>query len=161
MSRRAWVVGAIGIGMLLGCASRGERLEEARQALIGLPAKELNRCVGIPGDTHVEGDTEYLTYRFEEQAPEADPFDRLNRADPLDRYPGLKVPGGDIDPRRPRERPPGPSEPGVIGVAYCELVFEVRGGEVRNVEVDSRLASGLRNDLECLRVTRRCGVRAR
>jgi hypothetical protein len=113
----------------------GQRVEQTRAKLIGVKARDLSRCVGVPFSVDEDGETEYLTYRWLEEE-ETDP---LNRP----RYPAPSFPGTRVDPDLDTDKPPR-------GVAYCELVFEVRGGRVRGVDVEGRRASGLNDDADCI-----------
>ena len=150
-ARRA-ALGALVLG-LAGCLpSIADRVAEVRARLIGVKARELNGCVGVPYSVDEDGETEFLTYRWFD-VEESDPFD-----EPLDRTRRLPgddpVAGGRTDPttrdgKDKSDRPPR-------GVAYCELVFEVRDGRVQSVEVEGRRANGLNDDVECISKAERC-----
>jgi hypothetical protein len=119
-----------------GClASMAQRVEQTEQKLIGVKARDLSRCIGVPFSVDEDGATEYLTYRWLEEE-ETDPFDR-----PL--YPPPTVRSDRTGPDLAADKPPR-------GVAYCELVFEVRDGRVRGVDVEGRRASGLNDDADCI-----------
>jgi hypothetical protein len=155
--RRACVQRAALALLALGCASClasiADRVAEVRAKLIGVKARDLNSCVGVPFSVDEDGETEYLTYRWFD-AEESDPFD-----DPIARrrFPGddpdvlgrAEPVGRDGKPKTERERPP-------LGVAYCELIFEVREGRVQSVEVEGRRANGLNDDVDCISKAERC-----
>jgi hypothetical protein len=135
---------ALGIAVLAaGClTSMAQRVEQTEQKLIGVKARDLNRCIGVPFSVDEDGATEYLTYRWLEEE-QTDPFDR-----PLYTPPPVRSDRG-TEPDLGADKPPR-------GVAYCELVFEVRDGRVRSVDVEGRRASGLNDDADCILKAERC-----
>jgi len=150
-------IGALGAVLLCGCASITDRVAEVEAKLVGVKARELSRCVGAPFSVDEDGETEYLTYRwFDEE--ESDPLAQSSypRAPDPDRFPGdsrPRAPGPPAD-RMGDDDPDDDTPP--RGVAYCELVFEVRGGVVRSVEVEGRRASGLNDNVNCILKAERC-----
>jgi len=105
---------------LFACASiEDPRVTKTRESLIGVPARQLSRCLGPASDVEMEGDTEYLTFTVYEREPAPTP------------------------PRQPTSRPDFPEPRPLRRVAYCELRFEVTGGHVRAVEVSGRRSDGL------------------
>jgi hypothetical protein len=133
---------------------------EVRAKLIGLKARELNGCVGVPFNIDEDGETEYLTYRWVDQE-ESDPF-----GEPTPRFPSVPRDPAEVL-RRGTGNYPGESDPRdrtakseearpPRGVAYCELVFEVREGRVQSVEVEGRRANGLNDDADCISKAERC-----
>jgi hypothetical protein len=149
-SARRLVLGAVALGFASCLPTIADRVAEIQAKLIGVKARDLNGCVGVPFSVDEDGETEFLTYRWfnvEESDPfdeparrrfPGDPPDLLDRADPTVRD------GKEKDDRPPR------------GVAYCELVFEVREGRVQSVEVEGRRANGLNDDVDCIAKAERC-----
>jgi len=142
--------------VLSGCLLfTGQGVESMRTRLIGVSARDLRSCVGVPFDTNEDGDTEYLRYRWLESENRDEFFDRDRRdeiRDPLLR--GSRLP--QRDPNLSREVLTGPSSDLPRGIGYCELVFEIQEGRVRNVEVEARQASGLNDDYRCIRMAEGC-----
>jgi len=138
------------LGIAAACASMGDRAAELKASVVGLPARELNRCAGVPSGVRTEGPVEFLTYRFflneDGDTPRPD--------DPLDR-----------STRFPRPQPtttegvlPDDGEP-PRGIGFCELVFEVTEGKVVDLKVRGRRASGLNDDARCSMRVKECANR--
>ena len=134
-----------------------DRVAEVRAKLIGLKARDLNGCVGVPFNIDEDGETEYLTYRWVDQE-ESDPFEAKRFPSlPPDPAEVLRRQRGDTEPEDPRDRNAKEDESRPPrGVAYCELVFEVREGRVKGVEVEGRRANGLNDDAQCISKAERC-----
>ncbi len=160
--RRAWarrargaVLGALAIGFASCLSSVADRVDQIRAKLIGVKARDLNGCVGVPYSIDEDGETEFLTYRWFD-VEESDPFEDRTRRLPGQEPDllGRRDPGGRVDPTRRDGKPTDDRPP--RGVAYCELVFEVREGRVQSVEVEGRRANGLNDDVECISKAERC-----
>jgi hypothetical protein len=122
--------------LAVGCLALGGGTDELKRALIGVDARELRSCVGVPSNVDLSGEQELLVYRFgaartmlSESYPPADP-ERV-----VERVPGLSR-GRSSD--------------------FCELTFALRGGKVEEVRVRARRSSGLNDDLACLRRAHSC-----
>ena len=127
-----------------------------RAGLVGVPARDLRACIGVPIDVNVDGETEYLTYRWvEEPEDEEDPFPSRSPFPEIPRGPDVGRPGSRAETLDPELRRDGQRRI-PRGVRFCELVFEIEEGRVRNVEVEGRRASGLRDDLDCISKARSC-----
>jgi hypothetical protein len=109
----------VGLGVLIAAlvpsclASMGQRVEQTRAKLIGVKARDLSRCVGVPFSVDEDGETEYLTYRWLEEE-ETDPLDRP-------RYPAPSFPGTRAEPDLDADKPPR-------GVAYWCAASMWKGG---------------------------------
>jgi len=131
----------LGIGLLISCAGLGAT-ESLKARLIGIDARSLRRCVGVPTEIDVTGEREVLVYHFAVRP------DRLRDEIPVRRSGGvLRVP------------PPG----GRLGRSsslsgFCELTFELQDGRVQGVEVRARRPSGLNDDAGCLRRADACAI---
>ena len=137
---------ALALGLASCLASMADRVAAIEAKLIGVKARDLNGCVGVPFSVDEDGETEFLTYRwFDEE--ESDPFEDPTRT---------RNPRFPTDPSDPRRRGRLEEDPPPRGVAYCQLVFEVREGRVQSVEVEARRASGLNDDAECISKAERC-----
>ena len=150
---RAAALGVLVLGLASCLPTIADRVAEIRAKLVGVKARDLNSCVGVPYSIDEDGETEFLTYRWfdsEESDPFEDPVrrgqgfprnepDLLGRGDPVGRDTKQKE-----DDRPPR------------GIGYCELVFEVRDGRVQSVEVEGRRANGLNDDVDCISKAERC-----
>lgn len=148
--RAALAAGVLGLASCL--PSIADRVAEVRAKLIGVKARDLNGCVGVPYSVDEDGETEFLTYRWFD-AEESDPFDEpLTRR----RYPGENPDLLRRDEPAGRDGKPDEDDRPPRGIAYCELVFEVREGRVQSVEVEGRRANGLNDDADCISKAERC-----
>ena len=121
---------------LCACASRPDpRVEKARESLIGVRAKRLQKCLGPPTEVAIDGDTERLIFVVTERKRDPRPSEQPSAR------PDLFEPGT----RRPNRTTnvPNPDR------AVCELTFEVTKGRVSKVEVSGRRSDGLK-DNSCL-----------
>jgi hypothetical protein len=111
---------------------------DLKRQLVGLDARELRSCVGVPTNVDVSGDREVLQYHFNETRG---------------KFPGVipsSDPGVVLNPQPTGELPGrGPS-------GFCELSFALRGGKVEEVTVHARRSSGLNDDAACLRRAQSC-----
>ena len=149
------------LALLAACTTLGERAEQTRQELIGMPARNLHACIGEPAEVHQDGDTDYVTYRWEWLPEEEEEQDPRRDGIWIGQEPGRSVDGrsptNPASPDRDGRRIGGPGlrdekpEPG-----YCELVFELRDRKVRHVEADGRTPEGLRYRAQCMLEARRC-----
>ncbi len=156
LAMQLWVGGSLALAAWLAACLplAGRGVEDMRTRLIGIEARTLRGCIGVPFDTTEDGDTEYLRYRWLEPESDPDPFD-VSRGGSLDPLGSRRV-GRQRDPTLSREVLDGSSSAIPRGVGYCELVFEIQSGRVRNVEVDARLPSGLNNNYRCIRMAEGC-----
>jgi hypothetical protein len=133
---RVAALGAALTGLSLGCAAGVQGpVAEMRSKLVGVDARALRGCVGVPTSVDVEGDQEVHMYRFSEDSS------------PLDRFPVGLSPAQRIG-SRDRTRPETQG--------FCELTFRLQAGRVQDVQVKGRRASGLNDDAGCLKRTESC-----
>ena len=116
--RVAWPL-ALALSLFACATIEDPRVTKTRESLVGVPARQLSRCLGPASDVEMQGDTEILTFTVYEREPAPTP------------------------PRQPTIRPDFPEPRPMRRVAYCELRFEVTGGRVRAVEVSGRRSDGL------------------
>ena len=151
--------------------SFGQQAESVRAGLIGMPARDLRSCIGIPRDVQTNGDVEVLVFRWEEvprdlrgdadveyDSPVFDPSECVDARDP-DRAREPRLPRRDGEAPKPiycRRSEGGIRPASRQTVAYCQLVFEVRDGAVASVSSEGRAASGLNENAKCLLRARSC-----
>jgi hypothetical protein len=129
---------ALGAALALAAACAGlGGSERLRSRLVGLDAKELRSCVGVPESVELTGDLEVLLYRF------AEVRSTFPGVIPTGGPPVVRVPPGSVDRRGET-------------AGFCELSFALRGGKVAEVTVRARRSSGLNDDAACLRRTESC-----
>jgi hypothetical protein len=156
--------------------SFAQQAEEVRQGLIGFPARDLRRCIGLPRDVDVQGDLEVQVYRWQDDVAGRD---RLARREEV--YDECLLPetagrhGADqpplLDPTEPHPNDPrrtsesyrcrrggarGPVSIGGDEIGYCQLVLEVRGGAVTQVTAEGRASNGLNQEAQCMLRARDC-----
>lgn len=143
---RALVLGALA---LAGCVSYERAVDETRADLIGLSARDLRSCLGVPTDFDREEGVEYLTYLwvFKPQQPMG-VTTGIGSGGIGGIVVGRQDAGGGYDPLGfPRD----PSEQ-----ATCQLVFELRKGAVSKVTAYGETEMGLKADGKCLMRAQRC-----
>lgn len=122
-----------------GCVhSYSDQAETVKERLIGIPGRSLRGCIGAPTDVRIEGDTEYLIYRWLLDSRE-EPARQTTREE-MEEMREKSLSARSVGPR-----------PGT-----CELVFEVREGRVSDVAADGRTAAGLNWNAGCALLARRC-----
>lgn len=162
---RSLAIGGVLVA-LVACSSFGTTSARLKEKLVGVTGLELRQCIGVPTDTSVDGESEFLTYRFavEDDEPlDADTEDRLRqsrrgRVNPVDGVPSGTDSVDPLDPNSPtiEDEMRANRRRGRPKLGYCELVFEMRDGGVHGVEAEGRSADGLNRDIDCLVRTRRC-----
>jgi hypothetical protein len=123
---------------LAACVGVQSGTQRLANRLVGVDARELRSCVGVPASVEVKGDQELHVYLFPEE-------DRSE----LERSRIFKTRA-----ESSLERLRGRSGRGLPG--FCELTFALRDGKVQEVRVESRRASGLNDDAACLRRADAC-----
>ena len=132
---------ALTTGCLFGSYSRA--VEETRADLIGLPARELRKCLGAPAHVEVLGEVEKQTYRFE--------LEREGWS-----ITGGSTMGGNVVESRAGGRPDGFGTSRSPTRGECELEFELRDGAVADVSANGRNAQGMNASAPCMLEARRC-----
>ena len=144
---RALFAGALA---LAGCVGSYERaIDETRADLIGLSARDLRRCLGVPTDFDRDDGVEYLTYRwvFKPKQPMG-VTTGIGSGGIGGIVVGRKDAGGGYDPMGfPRD----PSEQ-----STCQILFELHEGAVTQVTAHGQTETGLKSDGKCLMRARRC-----
>ena len=130
--------------LALACALPGSRAERTRLGLIGLDARILNGCLGVPADIHSDDHDEYQPFEWQlAVSPDGlEPYDEWLERMRL-RYRGF--------------RPELLGRRGFVGTyGYCKLIFNLRERRIRDVEAEGRNGAGLRWHSGCMLIARRC-----
>jgi len=142
VTRLARLATALGLAACVGSYSNA--IEETRAGLVGLPAKELRRCLGAPTDVAMLSDgVEQQTYRFQHE----DDAPTFSSGSGNVIVSGRPLPGmGSV----------ATSGRGTTVATDCELDFELRNGAVADVRARGRDSRGMNADGACLLQARRC-----
>jgi len=142
-----WVAGVALAAAGAACLSTSVRL---REALVGLPGRELRQCLGSPLDVAEQGGTEVARYRWADLVEQRSAFGGAER---IDTYTKDRVRDWPVDGRSEEDR----KKLGRRGrLGYCELRFALREGAVQSVEAEARSTQGINLDSECLLRAREC-----
>ncbi len=122
--------------------SYAHRVDETEAGLIGLDARALRACLGVPTDFAIDGEREHQTYRYERDDELGAPYP------PTDGDSSVVIGGGRFPTVRSYERDGFPrDEP---DHSYCQLDFELTDGRVSAVSAQGRTREGMRADGTCL-----------
>lgn len=109
-----------------------------------MPANSLRYCIGDPASVDVDGEVEYVTYRWALGAT------RSGRQ------------GAEVYAPQPSGVGSSASRaPDAFETGYCEIVFEVRERAIADLKVEGRTAAGLNDDARCMLFADRCTERRR
>jgi hypothetical protein len=128
------------------CMTYGQEVARIRQGLVGLRALDLRGCLPVPAEVRPEGETEIAIYRWE-----FTPREERVRPSVFEEPEDISDPELTRERRRFLETGERPRH-----MAYCELSFELRGGQVQALEVDGRDRNGLNAESDCIMQTRDC-----
>jgi hypothetical protein len=146
---RRWILG-LSIAAAAAAACLTSTSNRLREALVGLPGRELRQCLGSPLDVSEQDGTEVARYRWAEQVERPSAFGGAERIDTLTRD---KVRDWPVDGRSEEDR----KKLGRRGrLGFCELRFALRDGTVQAVESEARSTVGINLDAECLLRARDC-----
>jgi hypothetical protein len=148
---KRWILGlSLGLSLVVAAACLSSTSNRLREALVGLPGRELRQCLGSPLDVSEQDGTEVARYRWAEQVARQTTFGGAERIDTLTRD---SVRDWPVDGRSEEDR----KKLGRRGrLGFCELRFALRDGAVQAVEAEARSTVGINLDSECLLRAREC-----
>jgi hypothetical protein len=134
-------IAVFGIAFTCAClGSYSRAVDETRAGLIGLAARDLRACLGVPTDFVIDGDVEHQTYRFAHE-------DEFDSSSPIGGIGGVVI--GDRGPSD-RAYDPGGFTRDEPDPSYCQLDFDLADGRVTDVWAQGRTREGMNADGSCM-----------